>query len=460
MSSSSSASSSAASSSAHGGNGSGNAGTSRGVSGSRRGRGDFEGPSSSRHRRENNEVWPEPVVEALAAHVAIDAFHSLGRLAAAVALANVFQVCSTWRAVSRSDLLWNRLTRIIWGRSQLTRATWRDEYIFRHRTALNFRNGRSLHSTLHFDPSDVDSPVGLFCRCLTLSDLYLACGFADGTVRLFDLHTRLHVSTFRPPPKDHFGQFSRAVSGIIISDARLIFATMDGDVHVAIINGDMHTLPGQVLDDGALVEFTGCSRWWVGLYAGVPGQAFHIWDSNTEELVFVGGTLTDTEAVRGWHMLAEPINPIGRIRVTSQESAVACTSRREIVFDLRNQVPLREEEHRRGLIETSLDVNSEAYVVAESRSGIATVRRVDTLEEICRFGLRQRNVIVMGSMNQGYSLMCAGGVIRVWEVEGGQYLYSFQEQIGDVNAMVADDRHVAAAGMDTTIHLWDFGAED
>ncbi|CAB4274519.1 unnamed protein product [Prunus armeniaca] len=53
--------------------------------------GDFEGPSSSR-RRAVNEVWPEPFVEALATQVAIDASRSMGRLAAAPALANVFQV--------------------------------------------------------------------------------------------------------------------------------------------------------------------------------------------------------------------------------------------------------------------------------------------------------------------------------------------------------------------------------
>lgn len=55
--------------------------------------GDFEGPSSSR-RRAVSEVWPEPFLEALAAQVAISASHNIGRLAAAAALANVFQVCN------------------------------------------------------------------------------------------------------------------------------------------------------------------------------------------------------------------------------------------------------------------------------------------------------------------------------------------------------------------------------
>lgn len=52
-----------------------------------------EGPSSSRRgRRVGNNVWPEPFVEDLALLVAIDASHSLGRLAAAQALALIFQV--------------------------------------------------------------------------------------------------------------------------------------------------------------------------------------------------------------------------------------------------------------------------------------------------------------------------------------------------------------------------------
>lgn len=82
--------SSSSSSSSQDENGNGNGG---GSTSARRGRGDFEGPSSSRQRTVN-EIWPEPFVEALAAQVAIGASHSIGRLAAAPALANLFQVCS------------------------------------------------------------------------------------------------------------------------------------------------------------------------------------------------------------------------------------------------------------------------------------------------------------------------------------------------------------------------------
>lgn len=53
---------------------------------------DYEAPSSSRQRRSGNGVWPEPFVEALATHVAIDASQSEGRLVAAQVLFNIFQV--------------------------------------------------------------------------------------------------------------------------------------------------------------------------------------------------------------------------------------------------------------------------------------------------------------------------------------------------------------------------------
>ncbi|KAJ8554488.1 hypothetical protein K7X08_025166 [Anisodus acutangulus] len=60
--------------------------------GSNRG-GNGEGGSSSRRRRRGGEsgVWPEPFLEALASQMAVDAYRSIGRLAAAQALSNLFQ---------------------------------------------------------------------------------------------------------------------------------------------------------------------------------------------------------------------------------------------------------------------------------------------------------------------------------------------------------------------------------
>ncbi|MFS7933633.1 hypothetical protein Hanom_Chr04g00382171 [Helianthus anomalus] len=53
--------------------------------------GHFAGPSHARQRF-NTAVWPEPFLEALATQVAIDAALSFGRLAAAPAIFNLFQV--------------------------------------------------------------------------------------------------------------------------------------------------------------------------------------------------------------------------------------------------------------------------------------------------------------------------------------------------------------------------------
>lgn len=92
--------------------------------------------------------------------------------------------------------------------------------------------------------------------------------------------------------------------------------------------------------------------------------------------------------------------------------------------------------------------------------GIATVRQIENLDESCRFNVRgasQRGVV--GSLNNsGYGVMCVGGVIRVWEVENGVYLYRLRERIMEVNAMHANERHIVACSSDGTIHLWDFGA--
>lgn len=344
--------------------------------------------------------------------------------------------------------------------------TWQDEYVYWHTTARNFHRCRYLHTILQFNQSDADEPETLMCRCLALSLRHLACGFADGTVRLFDLATRLHVTTFRPHHRDRLGQFSRAVSGIVIADARLVFASIDGDVHVGIIapapasiSPTRRVHEGNVMIDGVLVDFAGCDRWWVGLYAGVPGRAFHIWDGNTEELVFVGGSLTDSESVTGWHMLAEQTEQVGRVRVSNRESAVACTSLQMMVLDLRNQeVVLNEEENGVVRIVTSMDVSNETYIVVDGQ-GVAVVRRVDTMEEVCTFiatGAAQRGAV--GCINMGYAVMSSGGAIRVWEIEHGQFLYRFRERIGAANVVVANDRYVAAYGFDTTLHLWDFGA--
>ncbi|KAK1353781.1 Transcriptional regulator STERILE APETALA [Heracleum sosnowskyi] len=425
---------------------------------------DYDAPSSSRQRRSDNRVWPEPFVEALATNVAIDASQTQGRLAAAQVLFNVFQVCSTWRAVSNSDLLWQNLTRRIWHCNNLRHNTWHEEYVYHHRLARNFHARRYLYNTLHLGPADDNNNnESLVCRRLTISDYYLAAGFSDGTVRLFHLPNMLYLSTFRPQNRNRLGHFSPAVSGIILTETQIVFASLDGDIHVAMTDSAIpprRAHLGDVVNDGALVDFNGCTQWWVGLYAGVPGRAFHVWNGVTEELVFIGGTLTDHEAVRGWHLLTELTELIGRVRLTSRELAVACTSLRFIVFDLRDQViVLGEEEFPGRLMVGAFDARHEEFVIVDRR-GSASVRRVGTLEEVCRFDVRgasQRGVL--GCTNGGYALMCVGGLIRAWEIEHGEHLYSLVERIGEATALVADERYLVACSSDNTIHLWDFGVQ-
>ncbi|XVF42735.1 hypothetical protein PTKIN_Ptkin01aG0387700 [Pterospermum kingtungense] len=74
-----------------------------------------------------------------------------------------------------------------------------------------------------------------------------------------------------PQQGDRFGRFSPAVSGIIITDPSWAY----------------------------------------------PAVLSAFWDANTEELVYENATLTDPEAVMGWHMLTDTI---GRVR--SDESGI------------------------------------------------------------------------------------------------------------------------------------------
>ncbi|MFS7933631.1 putative transcription factor WD40-like family [Helianthus anomalus] len=187
---------------------------------------------------------------------------------------------------------------------------------------------------------------------------------------------------------------------------------------------------------------------------GVPNRAFHIRNSNTEELVFIGGTLTDPDAVLGWHLLVDLSEHVGRIRITSDDLAVGFTRSRVLVFNLRNQMILGEEEFMRPVNVGTTDAYNKALMFVNSR-GVANVRQVEGLEEICRFIARGGS---LGCINGGYSFISTNGGVRVWELVHGEYLYTLRERIWDVTAMIADERYVAACTSDNTIHLWDFGA--
>ncbi|KAG9443500.1 hypothetical protein H6P81_014840 [Aristolochia fimbriata] len=425
---------------------------------------DLLGEPAAARMRPGNGNWPEPFVESLAVQVATDAAAENGRLRAAPALVAVFQVCSTWQAISRSELLWETLTRQIWGRDRRLRPTWREEFIHRHRTAHNFRIQNAVYTPLEIEPSPGGSTSNendeFSCRCLALSHRHLAGGFLDGSVRLFALPSGRHVRTFRPRRRDRFGPFSRAVAGIVLHDPRVVFASFHGDVHVAGVGDPGPTARrahvGNPVNDGALVDFTGCGRWWVGLYAGVPGRAFHVWDAHTEQVVFVGGSLTDPEAVLGWHLVTELTEPVGRVRVSSATDAgVACTGVKVIAFDLQQHGLLLGEEEE-DVIVGSVDVSDDLFLTIDNR-GIATVRRVRTFEEVSRFPVG-RSRRILGCLNSGYAFVFRGGAIRAWDLEDGRHLYRFRDRIGDATDLVADDDHVAGCSRDTGIHLWKFSA--
>lgn len=390
------------------------------------------------------------------------------------------QVCSTWREVSRSNLLWEELTRRIWRRTYQLRDTWHLEYIYWHRTARNFSTGTHALVVPQYDPGDHHQT--LICRCLTLSDTHLACGFVDGTVRLFDLITGAHVTTFWSTHGHLFGPFSQSVSGIVIANenSTLAFARLDGDVYVAILNGPVlgpgpgpilarRAILGDVVNNGVLVEFAGCRLWWVGLFAGHAGGAFQIWNAQTEQRVFIGGSLTDPETVQGWHMLTELVEPVGRVRVTEGEFVVACTSSRLVSFNLRNpEVLIRDVGSTTGFVVGSLDVSHEVFVIVE-RNGVGTVRRVCTFERVSRFRLRSSWLRgLLGCMNLGYVITYSGsaGLLRVWDIHEPAARLCVTVGVTDeghvhanANSMVANRTHVAISSNDSSIHLLDFSVQ-
>jgi hypothetical protein len=71
-----------------------------------------------------------------------------------------------------------------------------------------------------------------------------------------------------------------------------------------------------------------------------------------------------------------------------------------IVFDLRNQRVILGEEYGIGVVVTSLDVGDGVYVTVDGLWR-ASVRRVATMEEVCRFivGASGGASQVMGCMN-------------------------------------------------------------
>ncbi|KAJ1690264.1 hypothetical protein LUZ63_014419 [Rhynchospora breviuscula] len=429
-----------------------------------------EAPSS--RRRSSVAVWPEHFVESVAVQVAVDAALSEGRLAAGPAIANFFQVYSTWRQISHSEMLWQDLTNRVWSHHHRHFPSWRAEFIQLHRTAQNFRMHRSVHSRLLAPTYPARS-----CCCLSISDAYLAAGFLDGNVCVFTLPNGAPIANFScHPSRDRLGRFSQCVSGLafLSNPNRVVFAYRDGDVHVGLLNdgplGTSHRAhAGDLVVDGPLLDFTGNDQCWVGLFAGAPGRSWHVWDANTEQLIYVGGSLTDAGALMGWHMLTDFGAPVvGRVRLAGPGMAVGCSSSRIQVMDLENpgfvinELVLQQGE----LAVDSVDATSEGRIVYVDLNGLAKVCRVPVLDEVCSFDALRRDMQgqhhgevarVVACMNWGY-VICFSSWAGVWDSHTGEFLYRFRERIGHVVAAVVNNRNVAAWSDDSGLHLWDFGA--
>ncbi|XP_078430072.1 transducin/WD40 repeat-like superfamily protein isoform X2 [Wolffia australiana] len=412
-------------------------------------------PSSSR-RRSADDAWPEPFLEALAVQVAMAAATTSGKLSAAPAVVALFQVCSSWRAISQSELLWQNLTRGVWSRERQRRPTWRAEFAHCHRLAGNFRRRLCTHSLLLLDES-------LACRRLSLSDRHLAAGFLDGSVRVFDLASRELAATFVPnPSRDVLGSFSRAISGLLFDrPGRLVYASQDGDIHVAALRDEpaRRVRTGNAVEDGTLVDFAGRGGWWVGLFAGVPGRSLRVWSGGEGELAYVGGSLTDPDAVVGWHMFTDRAGAVGRVRFSDPGTVVGCTASRMFVVALdRPEAPVAEIGFRRGAAVEAVDA-CEGRVMVVDEEGLGKVIVARSQEEVCRFNTGRRRVAQPGAMNWGYAVVCGSdGAVGVWDAVTGEFLYAFRERTGGAAAAVAaDERRVAVWCRATGLHLWDFG---
>ncbi|XP_028550406.1 transcriptional regulator STERILE APETALA [Dendrobium catenatum] len=339
-------------------------------------------PSSSRPRSADL-IWPEHFVEAVAGRIAEDAALVGRRLDAAPAVVTFFQsrvlknfdalqVCSAWRAISFSEVLWQDLTRRVWSpRHRRRLPSWREEFISLHRTAANFRAGRCLHNHIH----PPISPA-LFCRRLAFSDRYLATGFSDGSVRLYNLPVAALLAVYDLHlHRDRLGHFSTSISGIILLRNQLVFASQDGDIGVAAIADDNNFVnavarrarAGNPVENGTLVDFVGDGRWWVGLFAGAPGWSWRVWDGETEQQVYAGGSLTDRDSVAGWHMLADISGPsVARVGVAESGVVIGCTSSRVQTVSVEGEVEvIAEMELRRAAAADALGASDGRVVVVD-----------------------------------------------------------------------------------------------
>ncbi|XP_024539571.1 transcriptional regulator STERILE APETALA [Selaginella moellendorffii] len=419
---------------------------------------------------------PESVVEAVAVEAAAAAARAHGAMAASRTLACIFQVCSVWRSVSQSELLWENAFNVVWPtQARQPERSWRREFQRAHTTASNFRRGRARHTILveeetggrHYEPP----------RSLAISNDYLVGGHFDGALRVFDLKTKACVWTLRANQEEGFGPLSRAIAGISLQGDDIVFGSVDGNVFTASASrgNRVRVHVGRVIQDGALISFAASQRWWIALYAGSVGHCFRLWDAATKQVVYRGGNMTDDDAMRGWHMLVERAGRVGRVRIVNEELLVAANRRRIRVHDLGTHgMPLiveRDQEAENNAVE-AMDVRGNKLLSA-SYEGLARIRELPTMVEVLtvrhagvhanprlRPDDREQMQQLFGTLNSRQLFLCFSGAVNAWDCSSGEHLYSLREETGYMyNDMVASDSCLAVSSRDTGLHLWDFSPD-
>lgn len=308
-----------------------------------------------------------------------------------------------------------------------------------------------------------------------MSDHYLASGYVDGSVRLFELPSSRHIATFHPDlNRAHLGLFSRSISGLFLEASTLVFASQAGDIEVASTDEDVDdrgisrlARVGNLVEDGVLVDFTGKGSYWVGLFSGVPDRSFRVWSFNEDEvaLLFVGGNLMNPNAVIGWRMLTDFPSVVGRVRVVEDRSyqdgvvaVVGCSSSFIQTAEVSGEGMALEEHSLGGMVAVgSVDLCEGNLMVVESMTGLAKVHQLRTMEEVCRFstGGAVHGGSIAGGLNWGYVVVCRGNRIKVWDVRTGEYLFTMRERVGG-NLVAVSQQYAAVWAANTGLHLWNF----
>ncbi|KAH7436759.1 hypothetical protein KP509_05G035100 [Ceratopteris richardii] len=389
-------------------------------------------------------------------------------LSAAAALAQFFQVCRSWRAVSYSQSLWRRLCLSIWNRdAQLRESSWHQTFITLHRTAVNFSTGSAERYLLDSDSLANHNDATASCRRLAISSDHLAGGFSDGSLCVFSLDSKDCVCSFQTFHESVIGTHSRTIIGIILPDDEetVTFACMDGSVFKADIAPGApcrRVLMGNYVEDGILADFSGNASKWAGLYAGVRGRALRVWDAYSEELVYVGGCMTDADAYAGWTMLVDNADNIGRVKVTRDRLLVVATRSKLCVMDMEALTILLDISLSRSLqvIPASLALQDK-YMLLVSGSGVVRILGTESAQEVASFslGMHIRGSTVFGAMNSWHLMVNSRDILHVWDFPSIRRPYRLATGLTDVTDLVCNDNNIAIAcgsGEEQGIHIWDF----